>query len=210
MYKSITLTAALGVSALLLAGCPGNATNSNMNSNRMMNSNMMNSNTMNSNMMNSNMMNSNMSNMNSDVSSNGEKFMTEAAQGGMMEVALGKLAATKAAAPEVKAFGQRMVVDHGKAGEELKALAAKKKIELPAEMSGGMKETVDRLSKLSGAEFDKEYVKLMVDDHDEDLEAFQDQADDAKDADVKAFAAKYAPVIKSHYESIKAINDKMK
>ena len=164
----------------------------------------------NANMMNSNMMNSNMSNMNNEVSSNADKFMTEAAQGGMMEVELGKLAASKAQNPEVKAFGQRMVVDHGKAGEDLKALAAKKNIKLPTELSGGMKETVDRLSKLSGAEFDKEYVKLMVDDHDEDLEAFQEQADDAEDADVKAFAAKYAPVIKSHYDSIKAINDKMK
>lgn len=204
MYKLVTLTAAIGLSALFMTGCPGNATNGNMNSNRMMNTNM------NSNTMNSNTMNSNMSNMNKEVSSNADSFMAEAAQGGMMEVALGKIAASKAANPEVKAFGQRMVVDHGKAGDELKALAAKKKIELPAEMSGGQKETVDRLSKLSGAEFDKEYVKLMVDDHDKDLEAFQDQADDADDADVKAFAAKYAPVIKSHYDSIKAINDKMK
>ena len=207
MFKLFTLTAAIGLSALFMTGCPGNATNGNMNSNRMMNSNMMNSN---ANMMNSNTMNSNMSNMNNEVSSNADKFMTEAAQGGMMEVELGKLAASKAQSPEVKAFGQRMVVDHGKAGEDLKALAAKKNIKLPTELSGGMKETVDRLSKLSGAEFDKEYVKLMVDDHDEDLEAFQDQADDAEDADVKAFAAKYAPVIKSHYDSIKAINDKMK
>ena len=205
MFKLFALTAAIGLSAFFMTGCPGNATNGNMNSNRMMNSNMSNAN-----MMNSNTMNSNMSNMNNDVSSNADKFMTEAAQGGMMEVELGKLAASKAQNPEVKAFGQRMVVDHGKAGEDLKALAAKKNIKLPTELSGGMKETVDRLSKLSGAEFDKEYVKLMVDDHDEDLEAFQDQADDAKDADVKAFAAKYAPVIKSHYDSIKAINDKMK
>ncbi|MEO6590195.1 MAG: DUF4142 domain-containing protein [Pyrinomonadaceae bacterium] len=204
MYKLFTLTAAISLSALFMTGCPGDATNGNMNSNRIMNSNM------NSNMMNSNMMNSNMSNMNKEVSSNADQFMTEAAQGGMMEVALGKLAASKAQSPEVKAFGQRMVVDHGKAGDDLKALAAKKNIKLPTESSGGQKETIDRLSKLSGAEFDKEYVKLMVDDHDNDLEAFQNQADDAEDADVKAFAAKYAPIIKSHYDSIKAINDKMK
>ena len=72
-----------------------------------------------------------------------------------------------------------------------------------------MKAEVDRLSKL-WCKIDKEYVKLMVEDHNKDSEAFQDQADDAEDADVKAFAAKYAPVIESHYDSIKAINDKMK
>lgn len=205
MTKLITLTATIGLFALFMTGCPGNATNGNMNSNRMANTNM------NTNMnANSNAMNSNMSNSNNEVSSTADQFMTEAAQGGMMEVELGKLAASKAQNPEVKAFGQRMVVDHGKAGDELKALAAKKNIELPKELSGGMKAEVERLSKLSGAEFDKEYVKLMVDDHDEDLEAFQDQADDGKDPDVKAFAAKYAPVIKSHYDTIKKISDNMK
>lgn len=205
MSKLFILTTAIGLLALFMTGCPGNATNGNM-----MNSNMMNSNMMNSNMMNSNMMNSNMMNSNKEVSSSADQFMTEAAQGGMMEVELGKLAASKAQNAEVKAFGQRMVVDHGKANEELKALAAKKNVELPKEISGGQKEAVNRLSKLSGAEFDKEYVKLMVDDHDEDLEAFEAQAEDAKDAEVKAFAAKYAPVIKSHYETIKKISDNMK
>ena len=188
-----------------LAACGDNTANTNPN--RTMNNNATN---LNANMSNANMSNMNMSNMNNDVSSTADQFMTEAAQGGMMEVELGKLAASKAQNPEVKAFGQRMVVDHGKAGEDLKALAAKKNIKLPTELSGGMKAEVDRLSKLSGAEFDKEYVKLMVEDHNKDSEAFQDQADDAEDADVKAFAAKYAPVIKSHYDSIKAINDKMK
>lgn len=190
-----------------LAACGDNTANTN--ANRVMNINSTNMNT-NANMTNANMSNANMSNMNNEVSSAADRFMTSAAQGGMMEVELGKLAASKAQNPEIKAFGQKMVVDHGKANDELKALAAKKNIELPKEMSGGHKETVDRLSKLSGAEFDKEYVKLMVDDHDADLEAFQAQADDGEDADVKAFAAKYAPVIKGHYETIKKINDNMK
>ena len=206
MTKSIVLTAAIGAAALITAGCPGNATNGNINSNRVTNANI-NSSISNANMMNSNVSNSN---LNREVSSGADQFMTEAAQGGMMEVELGKLAASKAQNPEVKAFGQRMVVDHGKAGDELKALAAKKNIKLPTELSGGMKETIDRLSKLSGAEFDKEYVKLMVADHDADVEAFQNQADDAEDPDVKAFAAKYTPILKSHYETIKSISDKMK
>ena len=175
-----------------------------------MNTNMSNANMMNSNMLNSNMSNANMTNANNTADrSSVDKFLTETAQGGMMEVALGKIAATKAQSPEVKAFGQRMVTDHTKAGDEVKAIAAKKKITLPTEMAGGAKETIDRLSKLSGADFDKEYVKLMVDDHDEDLDAFKDQQD-SDDADVKAFADKYTPIIKSHYDSIKAISDKMK
>ncbi len=210
MYKFLVLTALLAFTALVFTGCPGNATNGNMNSNRMMNSNMNSMNSMNSNMSNGNMMNSNMSNSNKEVSSADDKFMTEAAQGGMMEVKMGELAASKAANADVKAFGKQMVEDHGKANADLKALAGKKGVELPADMTGGQKADYDRLSKLSGAEFDKEYVDMMVKDHDEDTEAFQDQAEDAENADLKAFAAKYAPVIKSHYDKIKAIQDKMK
>jgi putative membrane protein len=188
-----------------LAACGDNTANTN--TNRVMNTNTTN---MNANMTNANMSNANMSNMNNEVSSAADQFMTSAAQGGMMEVELGKLAASKAQNPEIKAFGQKMVVDHGKANDELKALAAKKNIELPKEMSGGMKAEVERLSKLSGAEFDKEYVSMMVDAHDEDVEAFETQAESAADPDVKAFAQKTLPVLKSHYETIKKINDNMK
>lgn len=205
MTKLILASLTLSLMLFGLAACGDNTANTN--TNRAMNTNTAN---MNANTTNANMSNANMSNTNNEMSSAADRFMTEAAQGGMMEVELGKLAASKAQNPEIKAFGQKMVVDHGKAGEELKALAAKKNIELPKELSGGMKAEVDRLSKLSGAEFDKEYVKLMVDAHDADLEAFEAQAEDAEDTDVKAFAAKHAPVIKGHYETIKAINDKMK
>lgn len=209
MNKLMILTATAGLAALLLTGCPANPDNGNMNNNRMINSNM-NANMMNSNMMNANMSNSNMANDNKNVAGADDQFMTAAAQGGMMEVKMGELAASKTQNPEIKAFGNRMVADHGKANNDLKALAAKKNVTLPTEMSGGQKADYDRLSKLSGAEFDKEYVNMMVEDHEADLDAFQDQADDAKDADLKAFAAKYAPVIKSHYETIKGIKDKMK
>ena len=207
MNKLMILTATAGLAALMLTGCPANPANGNMNAN-MMNSNM-NSNMMNGNM-NANMMNSNMANDNKNVAGTDDQFMTAAAQGGMMEVKMGELAASKSQNPEIKAFGSRMVADHGKANNDLKALAAKKNITLPTDMSGGQKADYDRLSKLSGAEFDKEYVTMMVEDHEADLDAFQDQADDAKDADLKAFAAKYAPIIKSHYETIKGIKDKMK
>jgi putative membrane protein len=205
MAKLILTGLTLSLAFLGLAACGDNTANTN--TNRIMNTNTAN---MNANMTNANLSNANMSNMNNEVSSAADQFMTTAAQDGMMEVELGKLAASKAQNPEIKAFGQKMVVDHGKANDELKALAAKKNIKLPTEISGGMKETVDRLSKLSGAEFDKEYVKLMVDAHDEDVEAFQTQAENAADADVKAFAQKTLPVLKSHYETIKKINDNMK
>ena len=139
-----------------------------------------------------------------------EDFMNTAAQGGMEEVKLGELAASKAQSPEVKAFGQRMVTDHNKANTELKTLAAGKNFTLPTDVNGEQKEDTEKLSKLTGAAFDKEYVKMMVEDHEKDVADFQKQSTGASDAGVKAFAAKTLPTLKSHLEQIKAIEGKMK
>ena len=138
-----------------------------------------------------------------------EEFMHEAAQGGMAEVEMGKIAAQKAQNAEVKKFGQMMVTDHTKANDELKALATKKNVPLPADL-GTHRSSMDKLSSLSGAEFDRAYVQMMVDDHEKDVAEFQKQADSATDPDVKAFAAKTLPTLKKHLTAIQAIQDKLK
>jgi putative membrane protein len=136
-------------------------------------------------------------------------FMEDAAQGGMAEVELGKLASQKGADAEVKKFGQMMVTDHTKANNELKTLAASKKMELPKDM-GSHKSEHDKLNGLSGADFDKEYVDGMVSDHETDVAMFEKQANNGTDPEVKAFAAKTLPTLKKHLEAIKAIQAKMK
>ena len=137
-----------------------------------------------------------------------ESFAKDAAEGGMTEVKLGQLAEKNAKDPEVKKFGQMMVTDHGKADDELKALAAKKNWQLPNDI-GSNQSTYDKLSKLNGADFDKEYVDQMVDDHESDLKEFQRQADNGSDPDLKAFAAKGVTMIQKHLDAIKAIQAKM-
>ena len=136
-------------------------------------------------------------------------FMNDAAPGSMAEVELGKLASSKGQNAEVKAFGQKMVEDHSKAGEELKQIAAQKKVTLPADVLPTHKEIMAKLSKLSGADFDKEYVAAMVTAHEKDVAAFENVSKTAADADVKAFATKTLPVLKMHLEMIKAMADKM-
>jgi putative membrane protein len=125
-------------------------------------------------------------------------FITEAARGGMMEVQLGKAAQERAAKSQVKDFGRRMQTDHSKANSELKKIAAKKDIKLPTDLEGKQKSTVDKLAKLKGDEFDREYMNTMVDDHKEDIEKFQQEADKGKDPDVKKFAKDHLPVLKKH------------
>jgi putative membrane protein len=138
------------------------------------------------------------------------KFAKEAAEGGMAEVQMGKLAADKGTDSDVKSFGQKMVDDHSKANDELKSLAAKKGIALPQDLSKKHKSTQDKLSKLSGAKFDKAYMKDMVDDHEKDVKAFRKQAKEGSDADIKAFAEKTLPTLESHLDLAKSTYKKLK
>ncbi|MCF0063928.1 DUF4142 domain-containing protein [Dyadobacter chenwenxiniae] len=138
------------------------------------------------------------------------EFAVAAADGGMLEVQLGELAQTNAASVDVKKFGKDMATEHGKANEELKALAQQKNITLPMSVSDDKQKKIDELSKKKGAEFDKDYISFMVDDHKEDISEFEKAAGDAKDAEVKAWAAGKVPALKHHLEMAQGIKDKMK
>jgi putative membrane protein len=128
------------------------------------------------------------------------KFMKKVALDGKAEVELGRLAAERGASDAVKQFGQRMVTDHTKAADELAKLAQDKGVELPAGVDAKHKRLHDRMAKLSGAEFDREYMRQMVRDHDADVKEFQREADRARDPDVKAWAAKTLPTLKEHQQ----------
>jgi putative membrane protein len=127
-----------------------------------------------------------------------QAFLKEAATGGLMEVELGKLATEKASSAEVKQFGQRMVDDHGKANQELSTIAQQKNVQVPTELTGKAKGDYDRLSKLSGEQFDRAYMQLMVRDHRKDVSDFRKQSTSAKDADVKSFASQTLPTLEDH------------
>ena len=127
-----------------------------------------------------------------------QAFLKEAATGGLMEVELGRLAAEKASSAEVKQFGQRMVDDHSKANQQLSALAQQKSVQVPAELTGKAKADHDRLSKLSGEQFDRAYMQMMVRDHRKDVSDFRKQSTSAKDADLKSFASETLPTLEAH------------
>jgi putative membrane protein len=126
------------------------------------------------------------------------EFAVAAADGGMYEVQAGQLALTKGSSAKVKEFAQKMVDDHGKGNEELKALAQQKNISIPAALSEKMQKKYDDLAAKSGADFDKAYCEAMVKDHKEDLDKFKKASEDAKDADVKTWASGKVPVLEHH------------
>ncbi len=102
-----------------------------------------------------------------------------------------------------------MINDHSKAGEKLKKLAQQKKVTLPPQIMPKAKQTKERLAKLNGADFDREYVKTMVAMHEKDVAAFEAFAKSATDADVKAFASATLPTLEHHLEMIRTLAKSM-
>ena len=127
-----------------------------------------------------------------------EEFVIESAQGALLEVKLGELAQTNGSVQVVKDFGKVMIADHSTGYAELNTLATQKKITIPAGLSKKGQRKYDKLAKKTGHEFDKEYMDYMVEDHDKDIESFEEAADELKDADIKAWAAKTLPMLKQH------------
>ncbi|MEX5747858.1 DUF4142 domain-containing protein [Massilia sp. X63] len=125
--------------------------------------------------------------------------LIEMAQSNMAEIASGKLALTKAANPEIKAYAQRMVDEHGKTLAEVQALAQAKGVELPKELSVKFKAKGAMLEALSGDIFDRTYMKQSGRrDHRVTHEQLKDNLDKIKDPDIKALALKMRPVVEQH------------
>ncbi len=171
-----------------------------------------------------------MSSTDMKLSSGDHEFIMKAAHGGAMEIELSQLAVSKSSNDDVKQFAQRLIDDHSKANDELKQLAQSKGVILPEShgtMSGTSDSTMnsssktmshanmnakdhqammehqkmkEKLSKLSGAEFDKAYMSAIVKDHEKAVAMYEKVAKDSKDADVKAWATKTLPTLKEHWQ----------
>jgi putative membrane protein len=132
-----------------------------------------------------------------------ETFAKVAGRGGLTEIKLGKLAMDQGSSEEVKAFGTRMVAEHTRAGDKLKEAAKEEHIGLPTDISVRDQAAYDRLSKLSGADFDQAYAQDMVKDHQQDLRDFQREANHGNDDVIRGFAAETVPMIQQHLEQAK-------
>jgi putative membrane protein len=126
------------------------------------------------------------------------QFVADAAGVGMAEVELGRLAAERGNGAEVKAFGQMMVDDHGKANAELATLASRMGVGLPSAPPEAARTEREGLNNLTGSAFDAAYLKAMVDGHQRALELFTREVKSGTDPELKAWAAKVVPTIKGH------------
>ena len=133
----------------------------------------------------------------------GQRFVDEAARGGMMEVELGQLAQKNGSSGEVKQFGQQMVTDHTRLNDELGNAAKKDGVQVPTDLSGKQRAEIQSLSKVSGKEFDSKYKERMVKDHTNDLAAFKKAESTTEKPELKKAIADAIPVIEHHLEMAK-------
>jgi putative membrane protein len=133
-----------------------------------------------------------------DMSSPDKKFVEKAAMGGKAEVELGNLALQKASDSKVKQFAQKMVDDHTQANQKLQQVAEQEHMTLPSSMEPDAQKAQERLSKLSGDEFDKAYMHHQLKDHQKDVAEFQKEASSGKDPAVKSFAQSTLPILQEH------------
>jgi len=140
-----------------------------------------------------------------DAKLSAQEFVTKASAAGLAEVNLGNLAKDRASSPHVKDFAQHMVTDHTKANAELLKLADAKGLKPASRMDETHEKLATKLAGLKGADFDKEYMKAMVKDHEDAVSLFEHASKGVDDKDLQAWAGKTLPTLKEHLEMAKKV-----
>jgi putative membrane protein len=129
-----------------------------------------------------------------------QKFLKEAAGGGAAEVQLGQLALERAASPEVKQLAQRMIDEHSKTNARLAETLAAQGVSVSSELPSEAYRSYEKLSKLSGASFDRAYLQDLVKDHRKGVQLYEEQARNGKDPALRQFAATTLPTLRDHLQ----------
>jgi len=138
------------------------------------------------------------------------EFLREAVSDGLMEIELGRLAHEKGSDQQVKQFGQRMVDNHQMANAELLKAARKLNLDVPTTMGPEQQAQVDRFARLSGEEFDREYMSFMVKEHQQDIGKFETMARDASAGEVQAVAERTLPRLREHLDMARGISEDLR
>jgi putative membrane protein len=133
----------------------------------------------------------------------GKTFITKAIQGNLAEVQMGQLAQEKSQNSDVKAFGQQLVTDHNDANSKATAIANDLGVTPPEEPSKKQKADYDKLSKLSGDGFDRQFARHMVMDHQKDIKEYQ--TDSKKKDPTASYASDTLPILQKHLEMAQSL-----
>lgn len=133
------------------------------------------------------------------LSASDRRFVLDAAASGLFEVEAARMASSRAADPELQRYATMLVEDHTAAHEDLRRLASAKGLQLPGQPAGARQRALDRLSRLSGADFDHEFLRsVAMREHQRDIRSFQAASRVAQDPEIKAWAARVLPTLDKH------------
>lgn len=142
-------------------------------------------------------------------SAHDKMFLKAASEGGLAEVKLGELASQKGNSEDVKNFGKQMVTDHSKLNEDMKPLVVKYGLTPPDRLNAKDQAEWNKLDRMQGEAFDKEYISYMKTDHHKDLADFRAEAKSTKDDELKGAVEKGTGVIEHHTMMVDELAQKM-
>lgn len=132
-------------------------------------------------------------------------FIEDQLEDGQAEVMLARIALERAANPQVKEYAQMMASDHEKAGQELRQIASQAGVQVnAAEPDHDHTNVQEDLTKLSGRDFDRKYIDVMVDEHQEAVDELEKKADSAS-PEVHGWVARTLPVVRQHLDRARQI-----
>jgi putative membrane protein len=134
-----------------------------------------------------------------------KEFLTKVAGSGMAEVQMAKDAQQKATIDAVKSFAAMLERDHTAVGDQVKTFAGQRNVSLPTAIPDDKQKMITDMNKMSGKSFDKDFIDMMVKNHNDGIKLFEDTKANASDVDIKNFADKTLPTLKMHLDSAKAI-----
>jgi len=143
------------------------------------------------------------------LSSTDRSFITSAEQGNLAEVDTAKMVQQRTTDPAVKDFASRMVTDHTRASQQLKALASSEGITLPAEPIATERTQNEQWKKLSGAKLNDTYLRDQLEDHQQAISVFENEIEHGKDQAVKNYAEQTLPVLQDHIRIAEDLAGKM-
>jgi putative membrane protein len=136
------------------------------------------------------------------------EFVDKAGLAGKSEVDAGRLALERSTSPDVRTFAKRMVADHGKANDQLRALGARKGV--PVQAARIVDPDVEALRGKSGHDFDVAYVAAAGPaPHRQAVQLFEDEARNGHDPDLRAFAKTTLPTLRHHLAMAQALARKV-
>lgn len=147
---------------------------------------------------------------NNDAREDDSEFLVAAAENDLMEIEIGKLAASKGTHAEVKSFGNMLVADHTKSANQMKPFAEKLGVALPTAITEKGRERYNKLNdQKPGKDFDQKFADMMVEDHEDAVKKMQKASENGNDPEVKAWAASMVPTLQAHLEHAKTLKDQV-